>query len=69
MGTSGTESGDGCLYTQFMPLLSGGGGGVNSHILGYGMCRFFRVLFDRKINLWVYFMACNKFLGQDFSLE
>ena len=38
-----------------------GGGGGNSHRLGYQMCYFFRVLFWLKINFWVYFIACNKF--------
>ena len=47
----------------------GGGGGDNSHRLGNGMCHFLRVLFGWQINFWVYFIACNKFLGQDFSLE
>ena len=47
----------------------GGGGGDNSHILGYRMCHFLRELFSWKINFWVYFVACNKFLGQVFSLE
>ena len=45
------------------------GGGGNFHKLGYGMCHFLRVLFGWKINFWVSFIACNKFLGQDFSLE
>ena len=45
------------------------GGGGNFHRLGYRMCHFLRVLFRWKINFWVYFIACNKFLGHDFSLE
>ena len=49
----------------FMLMLGGG----DSHRLGYGMCHFLRVFFGWKINFWVYFIACNKFLGQDFSLE
>ena len=48
-------------------FLRGGGGGTSIDwdtgcaILGY--------FFSWKINFWVYFIACNKFLGQDFSLE
>ena len=44
-------------------------GGGDSHRLGYGMCHFLGYFFGWKINFWVYFIACNKFLGQDFSLE
>ena len=43
--------------------------GGNSHRLGYEMCHFLGYFFGWKINFWVYFIACNKFLGQDFSLE
>ena len=33
-------------------------------------CAIFEgTFFGWKINFWVYFIACNKFLGQDFSLE
>ena len=40
----------------------GGGGGVNSFPLGYGMCQFFLGYFlGWKINCWVYFAACNTF--------
>ena len=38
-------------------LLNSGGGGGNSHRLGYGMCHFLRVLFWLK----------NKFLGLFYS--
>ena len=50
-------------------LVTGAGGGGNSHILGYGMCHFLGYFSGWKINFWVYFVACNKFLGQFFSLE
>ena len=30
---------------------------------------FLGYFFGLKINFWVYFIPCNKFLGQDFSLE
>ena len=43
--------------------------GGNSHKLGYEMCHFLGYFLGWKINFWVYFIACNKFLGQDFSLE
>ena len=46
-----------------------GGGGGSSHRLGYGMCHFLGYFFSWKINFWVYFIACNKFLAQDFSPE
>ena len=46
-----------------------GSRGVNSHRLGYWMCHFLGYFFGKKINFWVYFIACNKFLGQVFSLE
>ena len=52
----------GCVKYKSVKLSGGGGGllyiGIRD-ILG-----FFRVLFSRKINFWVYFVACNKFLGQ-----
>ena len=44
-------------------------GGTPPHRLGFGMCHFLGYFFSLKINFWVYFIACNKFLGQDFSLE
>ena len=33
------------------------------------MCHFFRIFFRPKNKFWVYFIACNKFLGQGFSPE
>ena len=56
-------------YTHRASVMLNAQGRGNSHILGYGMCHFLRVLFGWKINFWVYFVACNKFLGQVFSLE
>ena len=49
--------------------LARGGGGENSYILGYGMCHFLGYFFSWNINFGVYFRACNKFLGEVFSLE
>ena len=54
---------------SYLALELGRGGGGNSHILGYGMSHFLRLLFGRKINFGVYFVACNKLLGQVFSHE
>ena len=34
-----------------------------------GCAIFLGYFFGWKISFWVYFIACNKFLGQDFSLE
>ena len=46
----------------------GGGGGVTLIHWDTG-CAIFWVLFSMKINFWVYFVACNKFLDLVFSLE
>ena len=55
------------------PILGGGRGRGrgrgNSHSLGYEMYHFSGYFFGWKISFWVYFIACTKFLGQDFSLE
>ena len=34
-----------------------------------GCAIFLGYFFGWKIHFWVYFIACNKFLGQDFNLE
>ena len=34
-----------------------------------GCAIFLGYFFGWKINFWVYFLACNKFLGQDFRIE
>ena len=34
-----------------------------------GCANYLRVLFQQENKFLVYFIACNKFLGQDFSLE
>ena len=34
-----------------------------------GCAIFLGYFFSWKINFWVYFIACDKFLGQDFSPE
>ena len=52
--------------SNYICIISQGG---NSHRLGYEMCHFFGYFFGWKINFWVYFIDCNKFLGQEFSLE
>ena len=52
-----------------MQKYSGGGGGGDSHRSGTGCAIFLGYFFGWKINFWVYFIACNKFLDQDFSLE
>ena len=49
------------------------GGGVAGRVTpidwDIGCAIFLGYFFAWKINFWVYFIACNKFLGQDFSLE
>ena len=55
--------------TMLCNTLGGGGRGGNSYILKYRMCHLLRVLYGRKMNFWVYFIACDKLFGQDFSFE
>ena len=43
--------------------------GVTSIDWEMGCAIFLGYFISWKINFWVYFIACNKFLGQDFSLE
>ena len=51
-------------------LLGLRGGGEGTAIDWGTRCAIFLdYFFGSKINSWVYFIACNKFLGQDFSLE
>ena len=52
--------------SNYICIISRGG---NSHRLGYEMYHFLGYFFGYKINFWVYFIPCNKFLGQDFRLE
>ena len=44
-------------------------GGVTPIYWDTGCAIFLGYFFGWKINFWVYFVACNKFLGQFFSLE
>ena len=50
-------------------VANSGGGGVTPIDWDTGCAIFLGYFFGWKINFWVYFIACNKFLGQDFSLE
>ena len=46
-----------------------GGGGVTPIYWDTGCAIFLGYFFGWKINFCIYFAACNKFLGQFFSLE
>ena len=56
-------------YVMPTKLPRGGGVGVTPIDWDTGCAIFLGYLFSWKINFWVYFIACNKFLGQDFNLE
>ena len=51
------------------PWRGGGGGGVTPIDWDAGCVIFLGYFFGLKINFLVYFKACDRFLGQDFSLE